>query len=135
MVGGASSATEAAAHLSQKGHEVIQLSRKDCLGYDLNPIRMIPYMNILSNTSGVDPIYLAVTTEVGPDHVTYVDPEGVSHTIECDDVVLSGGMSPCSEQASAFASCAPEFYMIGDCRQNGTMRNAIRDAFGAAMQI
>ena len=135
VVGGASSATEAAAHLSQKGREVIQLSRKDCLGYDLNPIRMIPYMNILSNTSGVDPIYLAVTTEVGPDHVTYVDPEGVSHTIECDDVVLSGGMSPCSEQAAAFASCAPEFYMIGDCRQNGTMRNAIRDAFGAAMQI
>lgn len=135
VVGGASSATEAAAYLSQEGHDVIQISRKDCLGYDLNPIRMIPYMNILANTSGVAPVYQAVTTEVGPEHVTYKDQEGTSHTILCDDVVLSGGMMPCSKQASAFASCAPEFYMVGDCRQNGTMRNAIRDAFGVAMQI
>ena len=44
-------------------------------------------------------------------------------------------MEPNSDAAIAFRDCAKEFYMIGDCRQNGNMRNAIRDAYALAMRI
>ncbi len=135
VVGGASSASEAAIHLSQHGHEVIQLCRKECIAYDLNPIRSIPYMNILANKAGVLTYHRVRTTKIEPNRVTYVDADGAAHTVTCDDVVAAGGMEPNSDLAISFAGSAPEFYMIGDCRQAGTMRHAIRDAFAIAMQI
>ncbi len=135
VIGGASSASEAAIYLAKQGHEVIQLSRKECIGYDLNPIRSIPYMNILANKSGVLTYHSVRTTKIEPDRVTFVDKEGAVHTVTCDDIVAAGGMEPNSALAISFQGSAPEFYMIGDCRENGTMRHAIRDAFGVCMQI
>lgn len=135
VIGGASSASEAAVHLSNCGHQVIQLCRRECIGYDLNPIRGIPYMNILANRSGVETIHRARTTQIEPGKVTYVDAAGETHTIDCDDVVAAGGMKPNAELAMSFADCAPEFYMIGDCTEPATMRHAIKDAYCTAMQI
>ncbi len=135
VIGGASSASEAAVYLSQCGHEVVQLSRKECIGYDLNPIRSIPYMNILANKSGVTTYHSVRTTKIEPGRVTYVDAGGTEHTVTCDDVVAAGGMTPNAELAASFRGCADEFYLLGDCRQNGTMRHAIRDAYAIAMQI
>jgi 2,4-dienoyl-CoA reductase-like NADH-dependent reductase (Old Yellow Enzyme family)/thioredoxin reductase len=135
VIGGASSASEAAVHLAKLGHEVIQLSRKECIGYDLNPIRSIPYMNALANKSGVLTYHSVRTQKIEPNAVTFTDQDGVQQTVACDDVVAAGGMEPNSGLAISFKSCADEFYMIGDCRENGTMRHAIRDAYGIAMQI
>lgn len=132
---GASSASEAAVHLSNCGHQVIQLCRRECIGYDLNPIRGIPYMNLLANRSGVETIHRAKTTKIEPGLVTYVDAAGETHTVACDDVVAAGGMQPRAELAMSFADCAPEFYMIGDCTEPATMRHAIKDAYCTAMQI
>lgn len=135
VIGGASSATEAAVQLSKLGHNVTQLSRKNCLGYDLNPIRMVPYMNVLANTSGVTPYYKTKTLEIGKDFVRFLDQDGNEQCIACDDVVASGGIAPLQQEAMAFHDCSTEFYLLGDCRSPGTMRHAIRDAFGIAMQI
>lgn len=135
VIGGASSATEAAVYLSKKGHHVTQLSRKSCLGYDLNPIRMVPYMNVLANISGVTPYYKTKTIEIGKNYVVFLDAEGNQKTIPCDDVVVSGGIAPLQAEAMSFHDCAPEYYLLGDCRSPGTMRHAIRDAFGVAVQI
>ena len=59
----------------------------------------------------------------------------MSHEIECDDVVVAGGMTPNCEAAMEFYGCGPEYYAIGDCRSLGTMRTAIRDAYTLAMRI
>lgn len=135
VIGGASSATEAAVYLSKQGHNVTQLSRKNCLGYDLNPIRMVPYMNVLANLNNVTPYYKTKTLEIGKNYVTFLNQQGERCTLSCDDVVASGGIAPLQQEAMAFHDCADEFYLLGDCRSPGTMRHAIRDAFGIAMQI
>lgn len=134
VIGGASSASEAAIHLSQRGHDVVQLCRRECIAYDLNPIISTPYMNILANRSGVLTRHNARTTRIEPNRVTYADAQG-EHTVDCDDIVAAGGMEPNADLAVSFASCAPEFYMIGDCTEAATMRHAIKDAFCTAMQI
>ena len=67
--------------------------------------------------------------------VTFINAKGTLRVLECDDVVVTGGFQPNAQAAIAFAHTAPEFYMIGDCRQSGTMRHAIRDAYAVAMQI
>ena len=135
VIGGSSVAAEAACYLAECGHEVIEISRQGRLAYDLNPIRSIGYMNSKAQDLGVDVIKKAKTTRIEPGKVTYVNRKGDTVTVDCDDVVACGGMEPNSEAAIAFRFAAPEFYMIGDCRQPGNMRNAIRDAYALAMRI
>ena len=135
VIGGSSVAAEAACYLAECGHEVTEISRQGRLAYDLNPIRAIGYMNAKADQLGVHVIRKAKTTEIQPNAVTYLDRKGQSHTVSCDDIVACGGMEPNSEAAIAFRFAVPEFYMIGDCRQPGNMRNAIRDAYALAMRI
>lgn len=135
VIGGSSVAAEAACYLAECGHAVTEISRQGRLAYDLNPIRAIGYMNEKAQKLGVQVIRKAQTTKIVPGTVTYVDRKGTEQTVECDDVVACGGMRPNSEAAIAFRFAAPEFYMIGDCRQPGNMRNAIRDAYALAMRI
>lgn len=135
VIGGASSASEAAIQLSKLGHEVVQLSRRECIAYDLNAIRSTPYMNMLAANSGVTTEHRVRTTKIEKGAVHYVDTQNVEHVVQCDDIVAAGGMKPRADLAMSFANCADEFYMIGDCTESGTMRHAIKDAYCAAMQI
>lgn len=135
VIGGSSVAAEAACYLAECGHEVVEISRQGRIAYDLNPIRAIGYMTEKANALGVTVIKKARTTKIEPGKVTYTDRKGNVCTVECDDVVACGGMEPNSEEAVSFRGSAKEFYMIGDCRQSGNMRNAIRDAYALAMRI
>lgn len=135
VIGGSSVAAEAACYLAECGHEVVEISRQGRIAYDLNPIRAIGYMAEKANALGVTVIKKARTTKIESGKVTYVDRKGNVCTVECDDVVACGGMEPNSEEAVSFRGSAKEFYMIGDCRQSGNMRNAIRDAYALAMRI
>lgn len=135
VVGGASAAAEAANFLAETGREVVELSRKNIVGYDLNPIRMRGYMNHLAEQLGVTVIPNAAVTEIGTDFVCFRDAEGKECQIECDDVVLSGGMTPRAEAAMSFWDCAAEFYVIGDARHATNLRAAITDAYCVAWKI
>ena len=135
VVGGASVAAEAAIHLATRGMKVTEISRRGMIAYDLNPIRVVPYFNRKVHETGVSLITRAKTTKITAGSVTYLDKYGSEHIIECDDVVVNGGMVPNSDVAISFAGSAPEYFTIGDCRQPGTMRHAIRDAYAVAMQI
>lgn len=135
VVGGASAAAEAAIYLRTLGKNVTELSRQGRIAYDLNPIRVIGYMNGKARTVGVNVIARAKTTKITPNSVTYLDSKGAEHTIECDDIVAAGGMAPNNDAAISFVYSAPEYYSIGDCREPGSMRTAIRDAYAVAMQI
>ena len=135
VIGGSSVAAEAACYLAECGHEVVEISRQGRLAYDLNPIRSIGYMNQKADQLGVQAIKKAKTTKIEPGRVTYVDRKGAERTVDCDDVVACGGMEPNSASAIAFRDAAPEFYMLGDCRHNGKLRNAIREAYALALRI
>lgn len=135
VIGGSSVAAEAACYLAECGHEVVEISRQGRLAYDLNPIRSIGYLNSKADKLGVRAIKKAKTVKIEPGRVTYLDRRGSLCTVDCDDVVACGGMEPSSASAVSFRDSAREFYMIGDCRQNGNLRNAIRDAYALAMRI
>lgn len=135
VVGGASVAAEAAIYLATLGKNVTEVSRQSRIAYDLNPIRVIPYMNSKARKDGVNLVTKVKTVKITPNSVTCVDKKGVEQTIECDDIVINGGMEPNRDVAISFAGSAHEYYSIGDCRQPGNMRNAIRDAYAVAMQI
>lgn len=135
VIGSSSAPTEAALYLAETGHAVTQIGRQNIVAYDLNPIHQRAYYNLWARDFGVTEIHNACTTKIEPGKVTYRDADGNVHTVECDDVVAAGGMTPNSEAAEAFYGSAPEYYAIGDCRSLGTMRTAIRDAYTLAMRI
>ena len=112
-----------------------ELSRKNIIAYDLNPIRSRGYMNHLAKVSGVNVITDAKTTAIGPDSVTYTDKDGESRTVWCDDILAAGGMLSSAVNAVKFAGAADEFYAIGDARAASNLRTAIADAYAAAMRI
>ena len=135
VIGGSSAPSEAATHLALKGHDVTLLCRKNMIGYDLNPINARGQCNREAIGAGVDIITSVVTTKIEEGKVYYTDAEGVEHVVECDDILAAGGMCPNSEAAVSFYGSAPEFYTIGDCREAGSMRTAIRDAYTTAIRI
>ncbi len=135
VVGGASTAAEAAIYLARTGHEVTEICRKNIVAYELNPIRERGNVNTLSVQSGVKHYRSAVTTKIEPGRVYLTDKDGNEQVVECDDVVVSGGMEPSRDAAIAFHGTAPEFYTIGDCQNAGNLRNAIYDAYAVSMRI
>ncbi len=135
VIGGNSTSAEAACYLAECGHEVVELSRSGRFASDLNPIRMVGYMNTKLRKCGVKTKPQCTTLKIEDGKVTYQNYKGDIKTIECDDVVVNGGIVPDHSASAAFVGCAREYYVIGDARQPGTMRHAIRDAFSVAHQI
>ena len=134
VIGGNSSPVEGATYLAKAGHEVTVLTRNTIVGNDLNPINARGNCGRTALNAGVDIIIEAKTLKIEPGKVTY-EKNGETFEIECDDVLAAGGMDPNSDAAIKFYGSAPEFYMIGDCREAGSMRTAIRDAWTTAMRI
>ena len=114
---------------------MVELSRSGRFASDLNPIRMIGYMNGKLRKCGVKTKPRCKTLKIEPGKVTYQNYKRDIKTIECDDVVVNGGIVPNHQASTAFVGCCREYYVIGDARQSGTMRHAIRDAFAVAHQI
>lgn len=148
MVGCSETGIETACYLAQHGHNVTCLTRQDVLAKDASPLHsitiawlrededgygyMAPFWERFDNLKGITK---ATTTSVTSASVTYVDGDGHSHTLEGDDVVVCGGVTPCTEAALQYAHAAPEFYMIGDANGAGDIQTSIRSAFGAASQL
>ncbi|MBE6992340.1 MAG: FAD-dependent oxidoreductase [Ruminococcaceae bacterium] len=148
MVGCSETGVETACYLAQNGHDVTCLTRQDRLAKDASPLHSItiayiavdeegyggmePFWHKFKNLKGITK---ATTTKVTAKTVTYVDENGVEHTIEGDDVIVCGGVEPCVDAALQYATVAPEFYLIGDVAGAGNIRSSIHRAFGAASQL
>jgi hypothetical protein len=93
---------------------------------------MVDYWKTLD---GFHPVFHAETTKIGQGFVEYKDENGQTHVVECDDVVVLGGMRPHQQEAMELSSTAPEVWRIGDCRQVGNLHTCSRSAYAAAAQI
>jgi 2,4-dienoyl-CoA reductase-like NADH-dependent reductase (Old Yellow Enzyme family)/thioredoxin reductase len=60
---------------------------------------------------------------------------GDKRSFEADTVVCALGMAPLQAEAAAFYDCAPQFFMIGDCRKVGNLMAAVNDAFHIARDV
>lgn len=136
VVGGAETGSETALHLALKGKDVTILCRQERLAYDAQQIHYVSVLyDRMEECPNFKSICKATTTEVGQGYVTYTDEKGQSHSIPCDDIVLSGGVKANTDNALAFASLAEEYYVIGDCRKPSNVHNANRTAFAVASRI
>ncbi len=162
VVGGSETGVETALYLCDQGHEVTVLSRQSQLASDANQIHYIgalkhDYTSRKNFTWAVN----ASTTEVTPTSVTFtvstppmpemppmpgmppmpkMGPQGPygqdgTYAIDCDSVVVCGGVAPEQEAGLSYSGCARQFFLVGDCNEPGRVYQCIRAAYAAASQI
>ena len=135
IVGGSESGTETGIYLAEAGHEVTVLTRNPMLAKDGQGVHFYSMMESkwrsLPNFRGITK---AVTTAIADGKVTYTDEEG-EHIIECDSIVLSGGVRARSEEIIRFHGCAPELTAAGDCVKPGALPDVNFTAYAAASKI
>lgn len=151
MVGCSETGIETACYLAQNGHEITCLTRQEVLAKDASPLHSITIAWNRPNHPQTGEPYLApywerfedvltgvtevTTTAVTPTSVTYLDKDGIEHTLTADQVIVCGGVEPNTSVALQYAACAPMFRMVGDVDGNTDMAHAFRSAFIAASQI
>jgi len=136
VVGGSETGTETGMYLAENGHEVVVLTRQDRLAYDATPIHYVEMVrHAWQQLKNFSFITRATTVAIDRGAVTYLDPQGGDHRIECDGVVVAGGMRPRWDEAMRFYGSAERFFLIGDCNEVGSVHTSVRSAFGAASQL
>ncbi|MGI5971555.1 MAG: FAD-dependent oxidoreductase, partial [Oscillospiraceae bacterium] len=135
IVGGGDSGTETGIYLADCGHDVTVLTRKFALASDNMGVHfydtMKEYWERLPNFRGV---VNATTTKVEPGKVFYADAEG-DHVLECDSIVLCGGVRARDDLVMAFWNCAPEVVAAGDCLKPGALNDVNFSAYSAACRL
>ncbi|MBQ6670618.1 MAG: FAD-dependent oxidoreductase [Firmicutes bacterium] len=65
----------------------------------------------------------------------YYESGGEEKFIEADTVIVAAGQRPLTDAALAFADCAPQFHMIGDCAGGGNIMTAVKNAYTIARDL
>ena len=136
MIGGSEIGVETALYLADEGHEVTVLSRQKKLAQRADRVHYYEIMRkYWKENERFSSLCRAVTTEVTPTSVTYRDAAGSEHVLDCDSVVVCGGMRSRQEEAFAYASAGIELHVIGDALEPGSIQKSIRSAYGIASAI
>ena len=135
VIGGSENGTEISLFLAKKGHQVINITRKEKPAHDAFPADYYgSVLNALEEEPNYQYILNTVTLEVRRNAVI-CETKGQKAEIPFDSIVLLGGMEPLQEEAMAFYGCGDRFYMIGDCKRVGKIATCSRDAYGIAVTL
>lgn len=136
VIGGGEVGVETGMFLAQQGRNVTVIEMRDQLAADAT---FMHYRSMFQAAWEAIPSFHSVLNatakRITEDCVTYTDKDGVEHAIPADSVILSVGMRAKSEEALAFYGTAERFYMVGDCKQPGTIQTTNRNVYATAMSI
>ena len=137
IIGGGEIGVETGLHLAQKGKDVTIIEMKDVTAEEAKRVHYYNmFMDAVDEYSDKLHIILKATcTGVSGDGVSYRDENGTEHRVPAGTVLLAAGMRPDPAAAMAYASCGKQFYVIGDCAQQGNLQTAIRSGYTIARSI
>ena len=136
VIGGGEVGVETALYIAQQGHDTTVVEMRDRLSADSTAIH---YYDMFREAWEAEPNFHGITgvkvARIEPDAVVYTDKDGAEHSLPADTVVMCAGRVPREAEALAFYGCAPEFYMIGDCKKPASVQQGNRHAFSVASRI
>ena len=134
--GGKQIGTETGMYLAQNGHKVTVLTEEKSLATDANQVHFIDSLRSAWEALDTFSYITEVTaTSISERKVFYKDATGAEKSVQADSVVIYAGRKPRQDEALKFYGSADRFFTIGDCRAQGDVRIAIRNAFAAASQV
>lgn len=135
VVGGAETGVETGMYLAEAGHEVTVLTRSDYLAKEAWSVHAYSLMKRRweqnPNFTGITG---AATQSIAPGQVVY-QKDGALHTLECDSIVLSGGVTSRTAEALRYSGCARQFFVIGDCNRAQNLQYCNRSALAAVAKL
>ncbi len=134
VVGGSEVGCETAMYIAQTGREVTIITRQTSLAPSAQRVH---YNLPVDGYCGIRKKTGCTTTRFDGGLVSYINCKGIEKTIECDTLVISGGLNPRQKEALAFFGTAPEFHTVGECAgiEEGTIQKVLRSAWSVASQI
>ena len=133
VAGGGDTGCELAGHLHQLGREVSIVEMRDFVARDTGFTLRIALMDIIEGK--VNCLTRSKLVSIGRNSVDIEGADGTISTVPADTVVLALGSRPREQEAEAYREIAPDFWIIGDCREAKNVRNAIRTAYDAACRL
>jgi 2,4-dienoyl-CoA reductase-like NADH-dependent reductase (Old Yellow Enzyme family)/thioredoxin reductase len=134
IVGGGLVGCEEALLLSERGHQVTLLEMTDALAAD-DPMRHRKSLLVLLEAAENLTIRTQTRCTGRTAQGVTCQREGVESAIPADTVIIAAGLRGRTQAAEQFRSCAPEFVAVGDCSRAGNVKNAMKTAYYAAIQI
>lgn len=133
ILGGGLVGCELGIHLTENGHEVTILEMADHPNFAGN---MLHGEAVMSKIKELDIKLLTGTkaVEITGQGVIGEGTDG-QKLYEADTVIYAVGQKPLSEEAWLLHDCAPEFYVVGDCKVPATIMKATKEAYYAARDI
>ena len=136
IVGGGEIGVECGIYLARLGHNVTILEMTGEYAKEAN--RPHYYTTLLANVKAEEKLTILLNAKVSnitPSAVEYTDPDGNTHSVTAESVVLSAGTRARTAEAMELYSAGDTFSMVGDCQKVGSIMEAMRTGFAAASQI
>jgi NADPH-dependent 2,4-dienoyl-CoA reductase/sulfur reductase-like enzyme len=133
IIGGNLVGCETALYIQHLGKEVTVVEMTDRLCADANFAIEVAMKAHLEE--GVHCLANARCTAISDQGVHIANKEGNTEIIPADSVILAVGMQSTAETVQSMLNCAVNVIPIGDCVQPGTIRQASRTGYFAALDI
>ncbi len=132
IIGGGSTGSETALELAKDGKKVTIV---DMLNYTVLEAEWPRGLAYLLDDYGVQFFMESKLEEVTEKGVVIIDNKWKRSTIAADTVVLSLGFKPRKSTANLFKDLAADVYVIGDCHDARTIKEAVHSGFNVAVEI
>jgi 2,4-dienoyl-CoA reductase-like NADH-dependent reductase (Old Yellow Enzyme family)/thioredoxin reductase len=132
IIGGGFTGCETALQLAKDGKKVTVIDMLDYLTLQADWPRGL--------AEQLDEYGVCILTEMKVEEITdkgiiAIDIEWKRSTIAADTVILSLGLKPRTTTVNQFTNVAADIYIIGDCHEAGTVKEAVHDGFNVAVEI
>ncbi|MBR1781029.1 MAG: FAD-dependent oxidoreductase [Oscillospiraceae bacterium] len=135
VIGGSETGVETGMYLAEAGHTVTVLTRSKYLARDGWSVHAYSLMKRRwEDNPSFTGLTEVVTRAIAPGAVTILQ-DGEERTLECDAIVLSGGVKSNREEALRFSGCARQFFVIGDCGKAENLQHCNRSALAAVSKL
>ena len=134
ILGGGLVGVELAIYLDMLGKKAEVVEMMDAIGDGGNIIHASALRVEIAHR-GIPMHFGTKAEEITPEGVRCRDREGKDVFYPADKVIYAVGQRPLQEEALALRSCAPEFYMIGDCLGAKNIANATAQAHDVAANL
>jgi 2-enoate reductase len=132
IIGVGSTGSETALELAKDGKQVTIV---DMLNYTVLEAEWPRGLAYLLDDYGVQFFMESKLEEVTEKGVGIIDNKWKRSTIAADTVVLSLGFKPRKSTANLFKDLAADVYVIGDCQDARTIKEAVHSGFNVAVEI
>jgi pyruvate/2-oxoglutarate dehydrogenase complex dihydrolipoamide dehydrogenase (E3) component len=133
VVGGGLVGCEKGLHLAHLGRDVTILEMLEKAASDAPYLHWLALMKELEKSVRLETSVRCI--RIIDEGAFAVSDEGYELFFEADTVLLATGMKPRTDIVESLRGCAPDFVVIGDCQQPGTVMEAIHFGYFSAMNI